>query len=122
LPLGAGAELAPDDLLVEPPALGRLARVLTWGGLAIETLLAAAFLTPLAAAHRWVRHLLLIAFCVTTYPVAPVAGFGWLLLAMGVVSAETARWRAAYVGAWLIVLAGTAVPWTGWLADALGRS
>lgn len=122
VPLGAGAELAIDESLVEPPVLGRLALGLTWGGLLLEAAIAAAFLAPLGASRRWIRHALLILFCIATYPVAPVAGFGWLLLAIGVASAESARWRAAYVGAWLIVLAGTGVPWTGWLADALGRS
>lgn len=121
-PLGAGAELAPDDTLVEPAALGRLAQLLTWGGLLLEAAIAVALLAPLGPRHRWIRHALLILFCVVIYPIAPVAGFGWLLLAMGVVSAETASWRAAYVAAWLIVLAGTALPWTGWVADALGRA
>jgi hypothetical protein len=121
-PLGAGAELAIDESLVEPPALGPLALGLTWGGVLLEAAIAAAFLAPLSAGRRWIRHALLILFCVATYPIAPVAGFGWLLLATGVVSAETAGWRAAYVGAWLIVLAGTAIPWAGWMADALGRS
>jgi hypothetical protein len=121
-PLGAGATLAVDESLVEPPALGHLALGLTWGGLLLEAAIAAAFLAPLRARRVRIRHALLILFCVATYPIAPVAGFGWLLLAIGVVSAETSRWRAAYVGAWLIVLAGTTVPWTGWLADALARS
>lgn len=122
VPLGTGAELAPDDTRIESPALGRLAQGLTWGGLLLEAAIAVAFVAPLGPDRRWIRHALLILFCVAIYPVAPVAGFGWLLLAMGVVSAESAGWRAAYVGAWLIVLAGTSLPWTGWVADALGRS
>jgi hypothetical protein len=121
-PLGEGAELAPDDSLIEPEALGRLGRGLTWGGLILEAAIAAAFLAPLGPGRRWIRHALLVLFCITIYPIAPVAGFGWLLLAMGVVSAESGRWRVAHVGAWLIVLAGTGLPWTGWVADALGRS
>jgi hypothetical protein len=122
VPLGAGAELAPDETLVEPAALGRLAQVLTWAGLLLEAAIAAAFLAPLGPGLRWIRHALLILFCIAIYPVAPVPGFGWLLLSMGVVSAASDRWRAAYAGAWLIVLAGTGLPWTGWVADALGRS
>lgn len=122
VPLGAGAELAADETLVEPAALGRLARGLTWGGLLLEAAIAAAFLAPIGASRLWIRHALLILFCVATYPIAPVPGFGWLLLAIGVVSAQSPRWQAAYVGAWLIVLAGSGVPWTGWVADGLGRS
>lgn len=122
VPLGAGAELAADEALVEPPALGRLARALTWGGLLMEGAVAIAYLAPLGAAQQWIRHLLLLIFCGATYPVAPVAGFGWVLLAMGVVSAGTALWRAAFVGVWLIVLAGSGIPWLRWIADAIGRS
>jgi hypothetical protein len=121
VPLGAGAELSIDDRLVEPVAFRRLALALTWAGLVIETAVAAAFLVPLRPDRRWLRHGLLVGFCVGTYPIAPVAGFGWLLLAMGVTAAEGARWRNAFVAAWLIVLAGTALPWVSWLADALGR-
>ena len=121
VPLGAGAELAADEALIESPALGRLARALTWGGLLMETAIAIAFLLPLAPHRRWVRHALVILFCVATYPVAPVAGFGWLLLAMGAASAEATRWQVAFAGAWVFVLAGTALPWTAWLADALDR-
>lgn len=120
-PLGAGAVLAPDDSLVEPPALRRLALALTWAGLVAETAIAAVFLAPLPESRRWWRHLLLIGFCTVTYPIAPVAGFGWLLLAMGAAQDVNGRWRVAYVAAWLVVLAGTSLPWTTWLADALGR-
>ena len=82
-PLGAGAELAIDDSLVEPPAFRRLALLLTWGGVGMEAALAAVFLAPLSPGLFWLRHALLLAFCAVTYAVAPVAGFGWLLLAMG---------------------------------------
>jgi hypothetical protein len=121
-PLGGGAVLAPDDTLVEPPALRRLALALTWGGVIAETALAVAFLAPLPERRRWLRHVLLLGFCVVTYPVAPVAGFGWLLLAVGLAQDTTGRWCGAYVAAWLIVLAGTELPWAGWLADAVGRA
>jgi hypothetical protein len=123
VPLGAGAELAPDDSLVEPPQLQRLARALTWGGFATEAALAAAFLVPLSHDRRWIRHVLLLAFCAATYALVPVAGFGWLLLAMGACQRPSGRvWRLAYIAVWLLVLAGTELPWLGWLADRLGRS
>jgi hypothetical protein len=59
-----------------------------------------------------------------TYAVAPVAGFGWLLLVMGLVTAETRdRWLVrAYVAAFLLVLVYSEVPWAGaalqWLGDS----
>jgi hypothetical protein len=45
------------------------------------------------------RHLLLLAFCLTTYAIAPVAGFGWLLAILGLSQCPD-EWRAlrsAYV-------------------------
>jgi hypothetical protein len=124
VPLAEGAELAEDESLVEPLAFGRLAVALTWGALFWELALAAVFLAPLPAALQWVRHALLLAFCTLVYPVAPVAGFGWLLLAMGVsqVPEADASWRRAYVLVWVWVLATTELPWAGWLAEALNRS
>jgi hypothetical protein len=86
--------------------------------------LAVVFLAPLPAALQWIRHALLLAFCTLVYPVAPVAGFGWLLLAMGLsqVSAGETAWRRAYVLVWLWVLVVTELPWAGWIADAVGRA
>jgi hypothetical protein len=121
VPLGAGAELMTEDRLVEPPAFRRLARALTWAGLIVEAAVAAVFLAPLPPGRRWLRLLLLVMFCVGTYPIAPVASFGWLLIAMGAVAANGAGWRSTCVAAWMIVLAGTALPWMSWLVDALGR-
>ena len=123
-PLSEGAELAEDASLVEPVAFSRLALALTWGALFWELALAAVFLAPLPAALQWVRHALLLAFCTLVYPVAPVAGFGWLLLAMGVSQMPDADafWRRAYVLIWLWVLATTELPWAAWLAEALNRS
>jgi hypothetical protein len=121
-PVPPGAELAPDESLVEPPQLHRLARVLTIAGLLMEAAVAVGFLLPLPGRWQWARHALLLVFCAATYPIAPVAGFGWLLLAIGVSQAPSSpQWRAAYVGVWVGVLAGTELPWARWLADALGR-
>ena len=61
--------------------------------------------TGLALATRDASRTL-IAFCVVTYAVAPVGGFGWLLLAMGLAhtAAEEARTRVAYLSAFLLVV------------------
>jgi hypothetical protein len=64
IPLADGAQLALDDSLVEPAAFHRLALALTWGGLLWETALAAVFVAPLAYRWRWLRHALLLGFCI----------------------------------------------------------
>jgi hypothetical protein len=121
-PVAQGAELAADDTIVEPESFRRLSLVLTWGGLLWESALAAAFVAPLPLRRRWLRHALLLGFCGAVYPVAPVAGFGWLLLAIGLsqVPGEARAWRSAYVAVWLLVLAATELPWAWWVAEALG--
>lgn len=65
-----------------------LAQVLTWWTVIIEGILAAVFLIP--GGHRWrvLRNLLLLIFAATTYLVATVKGFGWLLVIMGIAQCE----------------------------------
>jgi hypothetical protein len=85
--------------LREGTRIATVAQVLTWWTILIETLIAAAFLLPTRTLlARW-RHLLLICFAVTTYVVAPVIGFGWLLMVMGVAQCdpELKKTRALYV-------------------------
>jgi hypothetical protein len=99
-----GAGLA-DVAAPEPPRLRRLALAATRLTLALEAAVAVAFLAPLGRG-AWLRHALLLLFCATTYAVAPVAGFGWLLLAMGVAQCEPGarRLRLAYVGAFTLLV------------------
>ena len=122
-PLPPGAQLAEDELLVESTVFHRLALFLTWAALISELALAIVFLVPLPAARQWIRHGLLLTFCTLVYPVAPVAGFGWLLLAMGLSQAPVGEigWRRAYATVWVWVLVVTELPWAGWMAAALDR-
>jgi hypothetical protein len=80
--------------------------------LVLEAALAAAFLWPRAGALAALRDALLLAFCAATYAVAPVPGFGWLLLAMG--AAQTAPDRRAlrllYVGVFALLILYGALP------------
>jgi hypothetical protein len=103
--LPEGAELLDGPVLVEPPALRRLGLALTWGGFALEALLACAFLSAWPAALHRRRHLLLMTFAIVTYAVAPVAGFGWLLVAMGLAQCEQQQYaiRLAYVAVFVLV-------------------
>lgn len=80
--------MAWDSGVMSAPVLGGsrltlVAQVMTWWTIVIEVLLAAAFLAPWRFLSRW-RHPLLICFALTTYAIANVVGFGWLLIAMGI--------------------------------------
>jgi hypothetical protein len=118
-PLPEGAELLDPPRPSEPPRFRWLVAASTWGVLVIEALIALACLLPLRGRAVVARHLLLLLFCIVTYAFAPVAGFGWLLLAIGVAltGAQQRVLRAAYVGAWFLVLLYSEVPWAGVLVD-----
>jgi hypothetical protein len=117
-PLPAGAALLHPPRLVEPPRLRAFAWAATWCGLGMEAALALLYLLPRPRGDG-LRHLALLAFCAVTYALAPVAGFGWLLLVMGLANAEPRRHRLrrVYVAAFLLVLVYAEVPW----ADAALR-
>jgi hypothetical protein len=103
--LPQGAELLDGPVLVEPPALRLLGMTLTWGGFVLEAMIAAAFLSRWPATLHRARHTLLWLFAGVTYAVAPVAGFGWLLTAMGLAQCkpEQREFRLAYVGVFVLV-------------------
>lgn len=128
-PLPEGAALLTPPPFVEPPRLRVFAAVATWGGLLLEAAIAVLSLIPLEGLSRRslatagrlqvARHASLLAFCVTTYALAPVAGFGWLLSAMGLAQCrhDQGVLRGAYVATFVLILLYTEIPWTGILAD-----
>lgn len=78
-----------------------LARLITWWTLFIEGAVLVSFAWPTGrVVSRW-RDFILIAFILSTYSVAPVLGFGWTLIIMGLAQCE-ARYR--YVR-WLYMMA-----------------
>ena len=97
----------------QPERLRRVAGVATAWTAVVEAAVAIAFLCPVGwRASRW-RDGCLLAFALSVYPVVPVAGFGWLLLAQGFAQAEH-RWaRRAYVAAFagLILFRGIMPTW-----------
>ena len=120
-----GADIHADQtsgapLFNEPPSLRRLASLMTWGTLAIESALALCFLWP---SRNWLfrqRNNLLIIFCLTTYAVATVAGFGRLLLIMGLAQsgdAESRETRLAYLATFALMLIYEDSPWLTALAN-----
>ncbi len=120
--LPQGAELLDGPVLVEPPALRRLGLALTWGGLLLETLIAIAFLSPWPAVLHGARHVLLIVFAAVTYAAAPVAGFGWLLAAMGLAQCGSGQYaiRLGYLGAFVLVLVYAETPLIHFLLTGFG--
>jgi hypothetical protein len=112
---------------VEPgPALSarfsRLADATTIWMVGIELAMAAAFLWWNGGVLARARHALLIVFCATTYAVATVDGFGWLLISMGVAQCDSrhVRTRILYVASFALILVYREVPWARLVADAVG--
>ena len=58
-------------------------------------------------------------FCVTTYALAPVAGFGWLIAAMGLAQCrpDQRTLRGAYIAVFVADPLYSEIPWTGVLAE-----
>jgi hypothetical protein len=108
----------------EPPALRRLALAVTAWTAGIELVVALAFLWPGARGPaRW-RAPALLVFAASTYAFAPVRGFGWVLMALGIAASDPARprQRAAYLGVFLLVEIYRSVPLAETLVRALGRA
>jgi hypothetical protein len=118
-PLPEGAELLEPPAFVEPPRLRAFAAIATWGGLLLEALVAVLCLVPAGRLVQAARHAALVAFCVTTYALAPVAGFGWLIAAMGLAQCRPDQRlpRGAYIAVFILILLYSEIPWTGVLAD-----
>ena len=107
-----GAELLDPPAMFEPARLRLFAMASTWGVLVIETLVAALMLSRSRLSDS-LRHVALLSFCAVTYAFAPVAGFGWLLLVMGLAQVEARQvWLARlYQLTFLVVLFYDEVPW-----------
>jgi hypothetical protein len=110
----------PWEGMPEPPArLFALAQGLTLAGLALEAATALAFLAPQGSRLARARDALLVLFCTTTYVLAPVEGFGWILVSMGIAQCEPGRRRTrlAYLVAFAVILFATRWPWLEALAS-----
>ena len=118
-PLPEGAELLNPPPFVEPPRLRAFATVATWGGLMLETAIALLCLIPASRVTEVARHVALVLFCATTYALAPVAGFGWLIATMGLAQCRPGQrpLRMAYITVFVLILLYAEIPWTGVLAD-----
>lgn len=88
-------------------AVGVLSQMMTWWTIFIEAAVALAFLAGTRSRLSKVRDGLLIAFLLTTYAIAPVVGFGWILAIMGIAqAASSSPWiKMSYVFSFLAVQA-----------------
>lgn len=122
-PLPEGAALLDPPAFVEPTRLRAFATVATWGGLVLEAVVASFHLLPGGGWIAAVRHAALLTFCATTYALAPVAGFGWLLAAMGLAQcrAHQRALHGAYVAVFVLIVLYAELPWAGVLADWAAR-
>lgn len=107
----ARSQAAPEPLqLHSTPQLATLAHITTWFTLWIEALIALVFLWPGSAIAR-VRDAILLIFAWGTYAIAPVPGFGALLMMMGFAQAEYRLSRALFLGTTFLVYVYEYVPW-----------
>jgi len=105
----------PENLtLIVPAALTTFAQIATWWTVTIEAAVALCFLWPRKDGIYRQRHVPLLLFCATTFAVAPVAGFGWLLLLMGIAQCEPERTtvRALYLAIFFLILFYQEFSWT----------
>ena len=107
-----------------PGRFVQLARLATWWTLVLEASIGVTFLWPWR--HRFLlfislRDIFLIVFCLTTYAVAPVEGFGWVLIAMGLAQskAETPWLRLGYLASFALILCYREIPWAGLILDII---
>jgi hypothetical protein len=115
--LPEGAVAVEPPVIVETARLMQLAWLSTFGILLLEGAVSVVMLLPSTLPIVVLRHVLLLSFCAVTYAFAPVAGFGWLLLAMGLAQCRD-EWRLVrviYLSMFLLVLFYSEVPWAGLL-------
>lgn len=80
-----------------------LAQCMTWWTLAIEGSLAVLFWLPAKARLAVARDTLLLLFAVTTYLVANVQGFGWLLMILGISQCRRKGLTLLYFATFLLI-------------------
>lgn len=87
------------------PRISGLAWVMTWWTIAIEALLAIAFLWPGSGRRlNLTRNLALVGFALSTYIVAPVMGYGFTFMIMGYANCEPGERRMRYMFLGTLVL------------------
>ena len=106
------ATVSPETVvLAHSPSILVVARLVTWWTLAIEAAVAAAFLAPPSSRIHGLRDGVLLLFVFTTYVLAPVPQFGWILIAMALAQTEpTARLTRLLYGVSFLAVLGYVFP------------
>ena len=101
-----------DIKLQSAAGIGPISMFVTWWTILIEAVVAVLFLLPDRPVLHRLRDASLLLFAVTTYSIANVIGFGWLLMIMGVAQCRPHDnvTRFLYVATFLLILIYTA-PW-----------
>jgi hypothetical protein len=92
---------------------------LAWLTVIFEGAVAITFLAPLPERWRWLRDATLIGFIIATYPLAPVLGFGWLLICMGAMQSQLRNhvrifvYALTFAGLVLLEERGEILAWLG---------
>lgn len=91
--------------LTTTPGVALLSKAMTWWTVLIEGIVAIAFLAPKTSlVSKW-RDASLLIFLFTTYAIAPVVGFGWVLATMGIaqLSSNFRYGRILYLAGFLAI-------------------
>ena len=98
--LVAGQLLGGEVQLHSSPRIGAVAQLLTWWTLGIESLLGGLFASAAILPRRprlvLVGSFVLLLFAATTYAVAPVRGFGGILMLLGLAQCEPEQKKLRY--------------------------
>lgn len=103
---------SPRETMVDLPGVRALAPWLAIGTLLLEGAVALIFALPHRRVLAALRAAALLGFAAVTYVLAPVVGFAWILLALGLAQADPTRTgeRLAYLAGFIVIpAAGTAL-------------
>jgi len=90
----------------------------SWWNVLDQIVVAFCFLSPTNSLLYKHRDFVLLIFCITTYAVAPVPGFAWLLISMALAQSEPkSHIQIAYFVTFFIVIFYYHIPWTTILVD-----
>ena len=98
-----GREMLPVQLATSK-RIAPLAVLLSWWTILIEGAIALVYMLPIGRLHT-TRHVFVLVFAASTYLVAPVKGFGWLLMILGIAQCgQTERgFKLAYLSVFLLI-------------------